>query len=135
MQALKNVGAILRAGGADYKCVVKTTIMYEILTSFYFYHLLTFWEIILWFCLGSLLPFKIKQFHTSYTIYLCLYIYFFFPKIYNSNFFTILSCRLADVADFALVNDIYAKCKFFSTQPLIHFCYNMLNLYIYIVQF
>lgn len=32
MQALKNVGAILRAGGADYDRVVKTTIMYDILT-------------------------------------------------------------------------------------------------------
>ena len=31
MQALKNIGAILRAGGADYNRVVKTTIMYEIL--------------------------------------------------------------------------------------------------------
>lgn len=38
MQALKNVGAILKAGGADYDRVVKTTIMYEILTiSFFFF--------------------------------------------------------------------------------------------------
>ena len=31
MQALKNIGAILKAGGVDYNRVVKTTIMYEIL--------------------------------------------------------------------------------------------------------
>lgn len=45
MQALKNVGAILKAGGADYDRVVKTTIMYEILTIsffFFFLHLLLF---------------------------------------------------------------------------------------------
>lgn len=42
MQALKNVGAILKAGGADYDRVVKTTIMYEILTISFFFFFLAF---------------------------------------------------------------------------------------------
>lgn len=33
LQVLKNMGEILKAGGASYAAVVKTTIMYEFLNS------------------------------------------------------------------------------------------------------
>ena len=77
-KVLKNMGQILKAGGAKYCSVVKTTIMYVLFQQRSFIHMI---------------------FESKNTKFISL---FFFGH------------RLADLADFKKVNEIYGKCELFN---------------------
>lgn len=86
-QVLKNMGEILKASGANYSSVVKTTIMYVILICFF--HGLAY----------------IQSPHNK----------FIFLQHFKYDH-VLLICRLADLKDFKKVNEIYAKCEFLGVK-------------------
>lgn len=84
LQVLKNMGEILKAGGADYSSVVKTTIMYDSSSLF-----------------SSILLLRLIGVDIFKWISINVLLFLWFS-----------SCRLADLKDFKTVNEIYAKCEY-----------------------